>query len=120
MPTYFAGSQWIQTAQNSKNYGGQPLGIGPMAQFNVDRACWVWLVCDTRTGVPGGITTSNKQLSFAARDAMQLPALSPVTYVNTPLGNLQLIDQVICATPTISETHPYMQGGFGGGHLRGL
>ena len=117
MPTYFAGSQWIQTAQNSKNYGGQPLGIGPMAQFNVDRACWVWLVCDTRTGVPGGITTSNKQLSFAARDAMQLPALSPVTYVNTPLGNLQLIDQVICSTPTISETHPYMQGGFGGGHL---
>jgi hypothetical protein len=116
IPTYWQGAQWIQTPQNSKAFAGNPKGIGPMAQFTVSKACWVWLVVDTRVPVPGAITSSAAQMSFAARDAMQLPALSPVVHETTPFGSLQLIDRITCSTPTISETHPYMQGGFGGTH----
>ncbi len=117
IPAYYQGAQWIQTAQNSKNYGGDPAGLGPMAQFTVSKDCWVWLAVDTRVPVPGGITSTAKQLLFAARDLTPLPPLTP-TFNATPFGNLQLIDQINCATPTISETHPYLQGGFGGSHLQ--
>ncbi len=117
VPTYFQGAQWIQTAQNSKNYGGNPAGIGPMATFQVDKDCWIWLAVDTRVPVPGGVTSTATQLSFKARDATPLPALSPIVHDATPFGTLKLVDRVDCSTLTISELHPYMQGGFGGSHL---
>ncbi|MCG3147893.1 MAG: hypothetical protein PCFJNLEI_01334 [Verrucomicrobiae bacterium] len=51
------------------------------------------------------------QLSFAKRDLTPLPAL-PERFEETPYGKLKLVDEIDCATATMTEPHPYLESGF--------
>ena len=67
-------------------------------------------VCDS-TGVPVCMDLREAdRLSFAKRDALELPAL-PEKFEETPLGKLKLIDEIDASTAAAQDSHPYMHSG---------
>jgi hypothetical protein len=103
-----AGAQWIQTANNSRSYAGNPI-----ASFRIDRPATIYICIDRRAAsLPWMHTITADHLRFAARDTVSLPSL-PAQTDSTPYGNLALNDVVDCSLGPGADAHGYMEAIFG-------